>query len=103
MTTQTGYWLHTWDVYSRTDPNKMWKVALSRTGIWGCSCPKWKFCKAPKIDCHHIGKIKKVEPIDAEKTVVMKPRSLGITGSSLPIKTYFVLQTKRVVCMEDEV
>lgn len=29
-------------------------VAVADDGHFGCSCPRWKFAKAPKADCKHI-------------------------------------------------
>lgn len=29
-------------------------VGLSDENTWGCSCPRWKFAKAPKAECKHI-------------------------------------------------
>jgi len=101
------YWLHSWEVYSRTDPSKKWKVSLSRTGVWGCACPKWRFAHAPKPDCHHILKIKKVEPaapapLAARKTVTLPTLGVQITAPAATSTPYFVTQTTRVVCMEDD-
>ena len=35
-----------------------WTVSLKEDGTYDCSCPAWKFAKAPKPDCHHIAFIK---------------------------------------------
>jgi hypothetical protein len=37
-----------------------WKVSLKRDGTYACSCPAWKFAKAPKPDCRHIQTIKEI-------------------------------------------
>jgi hypothetical protein len=33
-------------------------VALNDSDAWGCSCPAWKFKRAPKADCKHIQAVK---------------------------------------------
>ncbi len=33
-------------------------MSLKQDGSYGCSCPAWKFAKAPKPDCRHIEFIK---------------------------------------------
>ncbi len=109
-----GMWLHRWDVTSFTRPNKPpYVVALKSDGTWGCSCPAWKFAKAPKGDCKHIQKIKKVEPPRASQmannaftqeqnaTKVMQQTDFN----KVPItqKPYFVVQTRRTICLEEDV
>ena len=49
-------WIARWDVVgSRGDP---WVVSMKADGSFGCSCPGWKFHKAPKPDCRHIRAMK---------------------------------------------
>jgi hypothetical protein len=45
-------WIKSWDV-TGSDGN-VWKVSQRADGSYGCSCPAWKFAKAPKQECHHI-------------------------------------------------
>jgi len=33
-------------------------VAIDQNGKWACSCPAWKFHRAPKVDCKHINATK---------------------------------------------
>lgn len=48
-------WLRRFDVNgSAADP---YRVALKSDGSWGCTCPRWKFAKAPKPDCKHIAEV----------------------------------------------
>lgn len=50
-----GRWVRKWEVQSRSNPDQdPYTVSLSEAGTYGCSCPRWKFCKAPKTDCGHI-------------------------------------------------
>ncbi len=49
-------WVERWDVPGNN--GKTWTVGRRKDGSFGCSCPAWKFAKAPKPDCHHIAGIK---------------------------------------------
>jgi hypothetical protein len=44
-----------------------WTVSLKHDGTYGCSCPAWKFAKAPNPDCHHIELIK-INPLYDEQS-----------------------------------
>ena len=48
-----GKWIKKWTVDGSVD--KPWTVSLSDQGIYGCSCPRWKF---KREECHHIGQVK---------------------------------------------
>ena len=48
-----------------------WKVSLKRDGTYACSCPAWKFAKAPKPDCRHI------------QTIQENPASTGTSPKSI--------------------
>lgn len=50
-----GKWIEKWNVTSESNPNKTYVVSLSELGIWGCSCPVWKFRRQ---ECKHIQQIK---------------------------------------------
>ena len=64
-TTSQKQWLDQWDVTgSNGDP---YVVSLKGDGTYACSCPRWKFHKAPKVDCKHISAVTGV--------VVSKPRN----------------------------
>jgi len=43
----------------RYTEEKYYTIAVDAKDRWGCSCPKWKFKKGEKCDCHHIGATKK--------------------------------------------
>jgi len=45
-------WLERWQVPGSN--GNTWTVARKKDGSYGCSCPAWKFARAPKADCHHI-------------------------------------------------
>lgn len=47
----TKVWPDRYEVVGHTDT---YIVARKKDATWGCSCPRWKFHKAPKIDCKHI-------------------------------------------------
>ena len=49
----SNVWPDRWEVQSLTDPDKTYIVARKNDGTIGCSCPAWKFHKAPKINCKH--------------------------------------------------
>jgi len=44
-------WVERWEVEGLTGT---YTVARRPDGRYGCSCPHWKFHKAPKPDCKHI-------------------------------------------------
>ena len=46
-------WIQKWEVDGSN--GKVWIVALSDKGTFGCSCPSWKF---RRVECHHIKYIK---------------------------------------------
>lgn len=52
-TPSAGY-VEAWDVESLSEPGKTYVVSRRKTGELACSCPAWKFHKAPKPDCKHI-------------------------------------------------
>jgi hypothetical protein len=45
-------WVRSWQVPGSN--GETWKVSQRADGTFGCSCPAWKFAKAPKPECHHI-------------------------------------------------
>jgi hypothetical protein len=48
-----GKWIKRWAVQG-SGP-KPWTVSLSDQGVYGCSCPRWKF---KREECHHIQQVK---------------------------------------------
>lgn len=48
-----GKWVKRWTVNGSED--KPWTVSLSDQGVYGCSCPRWKF---KREECHHIQQVK---------------------------------------------
>lgn len=50
----SNVWPDRWEVQSLTDPDKTYIAARKQDGTMGCSCPSWKFHKAPKINCKHL-------------------------------------------------
>lgn len=51
-------WIERWTMQSHSNPAKTYTVARHRDGHYGCTCPRWKFAKAPKPDCKHITALK---------------------------------------------
>lgn len=56
-------WIKKWNVIGST--GNTYVVALSDTGVWGCSCPRWKFRRE---ECKHIIQIK--HSVENKKLVV---------------------------------
>lgn len=50
---KTGRWIERWSVES-DDMDREYVVSRDAQGEFGCSCPQWKFGKAPKVNCKHI-------------------------------------------------
>lgn len=48
-----GKWVRRWTVNGSGE--KPWTVSLSDQGIYGCSCPRWKFRRE---ECHHIQQVR---------------------------------------------
>lgn len=66
-------WIQRWEVPSRSDSGKSYTVGRKADGTFGCSCPAWKFAKAPKPDCDHIISIQDTFEINrAEKMPLLK-------------------------------
>lgn len=45
-------WIRRWRVVGSSGSEYV--VSLAECGSWGCSCPGWKFKRAPRPDCKHI-------------------------------------------------
>ena len=64
----TDPWVERWFVpRSKGDGNtiKTWVVSRKQSGLWGCSCPVWKFPKERdyagntiRKECHHIRQVR---------------------------------------------
>ena len=54
-----GKWIYRWQHVSKS--GKVYTVAITKHGEMGCSCPAWRFAKAPKPDCKHIAYIKRTK------------------------------------------
>jgi hypothetical protein len=52
-----GKWIERWAVDSDGLSDE-YTVARDREGLFGCTCPAWKFSKAPKKDCKHIDSLR---------------------------------------------
>lgn len=105
----TDRWPVRWSVLS-SGGDKEYIVAMNPdTGAWACSCPKWKFHKAPKAPCKHINQVRAKEPVDKTKTTPADEQQIRrqfqsnqpdrFTGQSQP--PYFVIQTTRQIVFED--
>lgn len=53
----SNVWPDRWEMQSMTDPDVTYILARKRDGTFGCSCPRWKFCKAPKVNCKHLSSL----------------------------------------------
>jgi len=56
-------WVKRWSV-PRSNGDGTWTVAVDKDGVWGCSCPAWKFQRLPfveRIACRHIIEIQRNE------------------------------------------
>ena len=47
-------WIKHWMV-PRSSGEGDWTVAIDKNGVYGCSCPVWKF---RRLECHHIKQVK---------------------------------------------
>ncbi len=47
-------WIERYQVDSLTETDKSYIVSEKTDGTWACSCPAWKFHRAPKVNCKHI-------------------------------------------------
>ncbi len=68
-------WIKRWEVESENGNGK-YVVAIDQNGVYGCSCPQWKFRRQ---ECKHIARIKITGGKEIRKpeyvlAVVHKPR-----------------------------
>ncbi len=93
-----------WQVTSMTS-DAQYVVSMKADGTWACSCPFWKFHKAPKIACKHIDLILSKEPVDKSRTTPAAEQAFLRAGrkitSSAPIEPIFLLQTTRSIVLQD--
>ena len=52
-------WKDRWYITSHSNDERQYTVALSEDGVWGCSCPAWKFQRKRLVDgkCKHIREV----------------------------------------------
>jgi len=50
-------YIKSWNV-PNSDGDGEWKVSQRLDGSFACTCPAWRFHKAPKPPCHHIQAVK---------------------------------------------
>lgn len=53
--TKPNPYVRSWDVPTSSD-GSTWKVSERVDGTFACT--KWKFARAPKPECHHIGAVR---------------------------------------------
>jgi len=66
---KNGKWIKKWKVKSENS-DREYTVSLSDLGVWGCSCPAWKFRRQ---ECAHIKHIKRTNPEPSETPIEAKP------------------------------
>lgn len=87
--------LHQWEVASHSS-SEVYKVTEYDDGSWACSCPRWKFAKAPKMDCKHILGTTFIESGGKLETIHVAP----VAAKPQPITAPIVKQTRRVIWLE---
>jgi hypothetical protein len=50
-----GRWIKKWRVESFIEYDTSYVVSMDAEGVFGCSCPVWKF---RRLECKHIKRIK---------------------------------------------
>ena len=93
----SGQWVKKWDVEGST--GETYVVALKTDGSFGCSCPGWKFKKAPKPDCKHIRAMKGTVTVDAGVTRRVVPNTQFYRPVSLAYDLRRIAQ-ERIVILE---
>lgn len=82
-------WIRYWEVESSNplSETKTWRVSQAQDGSFGCSCPAWKFAKAPKPDCKHIRFIR----------TKLRPENVGNENfyRQVPIQNLPIVQTQQ--------
>jgi len=48
-------WIKKWKVL-RSTGDGYWIISVTKDGLWGCSCPVWKF---KRHECKHITLVKR--------------------------------------------
>lgn len=75
--TRKRQWIRQWKVPRSTDDGT-WTVSQDADGSFGCSCPKWRFARKLKPDCHHI------EAVKANPDAYAVPGNPGTPAIALP-------------------
>lgn len=98
-----GHFKNRWEVPSSSNPDTRYIVSMSEQGTWACGCIGWTR-HFPRKDCRHILLVKSEEPADYSR---MPVRDVGpVLASRIAAKTksppepYFVLQTRRAICLK---
>ena len=73
-------YVRSWDVPGTNGDN--WKVSERQDGTFACNCPKWKFHRGEKIDCHHIDAIK----ASPQPSLAFRGAVARAIGQSSPVK-----------------
>lgn len=47
-------WVEQWEVESRTETGRLWKVSKKEDQSFACSCPRWIF---KRVQCEHIQEV----------------------------------------------
>jgi hypothetical protein len=106
LDTSSPTWVSQWDVDSHTS-SEVYKVSQKYDGTWACSCARWKFCRAPKLDCKHIEEVKMRErvTVPARELVAMHrdPKTIERRMKNIPAgvepPVVFVKQTLRKITL----
>ena len=69
-------WIARYEVDSLTGDDESYIVSEKVDGTWACSCPAWKFHKAPKVNCKHI--LATFLSLNVAKPVVPKKRLVEV-------------------------
>ena len=78
-----------WQVKSSSNPNKSYTVALSKEGVWGCSCPRWRISGGMgsgnvRRECKHIRAMKTEHPEMVHgKDTIDALKALGYTQDQI--------------------
>lgn len=73
----TKQWVERYQVDSLTG-DASYTVSQKFDGTWACSCPAWKFHKAPKPDCKHIESVIMAGLFGDRKPPVPKKRPVEV-------------------------
>lgn len=105
-------WPQRWEVDSHSS-DSVYIVARRWDGdewVWGCSCPSWRFKRAPKSDCGHITEVKSQQAANVaehrewiernSKEVQSRVGTIRPIPTSVPVATVS-LNLRRKIKLED--